>query len=589
MSGYPSIFLNAHTQQGTNPSVPFASGAYASLNNTGEAQHMFFDIANSWAFTPRVYEPQQHFCYQKFDVSPEVDSTLDLTNKKTYHFRINPSLDVLVGYYLTFNLPDIYSPIYPPTDETDGHWAPYEFRWIDDFCEIIEEYELTVADQTIFRGDGKSLRLLMNRDLSESKLKQFNDLVGSVPEVNDPAYAHRRIGTYPNCMFSTTYLNNGLNPAPSIPGRTIMIPLHVFFHPCGFPMHLLQKNLPIYLKVEIRPINEWFRVRDVFDHINDFPLVRPEFNEPQFQLYRFLQPPPSVDLSSTRYVYKPLAWEANLHLITEFVALTEQERLYARQKGDKNVMLYRNITRHIFRDIQGTFEAKINNPTQGFVSSLIIAPQRSDVYRRNEWSNYTNWPYLNEIPTNIMAAPTNTDEFDLPFRDTLPPLTLHKKDNTVTGICITGPATSDNEKYIVVTSGINYDGNEREKILPYDVMRRLDIMNKCPGIGTDGVAYYQYSKLSSPIAQLNQPAGIQNWGSWNRISIVGTTLVPTVNPQSYIPEQFVCNERGDNVISVSYNTYSIYDYKYTLYVYEERINVIMFDPVLGLPSLLYVP
>ena len=589
MSGYPPISLNAHSNQGTNPSVPFASGAFVSLNNTGEAQSMFFDVAKHWSFTPRVYEPHQHFCYQKFEVTPEVDSTLDLTNLKTYVFKINPMLDVLVGYYLCFNLPDIYSPIYHPCQDTNQFWSPYEFKWIDDFCEIIEEYEITVADRTIFRGDGKSLRLFMNRDLSDSKLKQFNDLVGAVPEISDPASAHRRFGTYPNVMFSTQYELTGTTPAPSIPGRMIMVPLHVFFHPCGFPMHLLQKNLPLVLRVTLRPVADWFRIRDVFDHYNDFPRVRPEFNEPQFQLYRFLQPPPSIDLSSSSYTYKPAAWEANLHLITEFVALTEEERNHARRKEDKNVMLFRNITRHVFRDIQGYFEAKINNPTQGFVTSLIIAPQRGDVARRNEWSNYTNWPYLNELPSNIMTAPTTTNDFDLPWKNTLPPLNLHLNNNTPTGICVTGPATADNEKYIIVTSGLLYDGNEREKILPYDVVRRLDIMNKCPGPGTDGVAYYQYSKFSSPAMQMNQPAGIQNWGNWNRISIVGNTLVPTVNPQTNIQQQFLCNEKGDNVISVSFNNYTIYDYKYTLYVYEERLNMILFDTAMGIPNLLYVP
>lgn len=588
MSNYPQIFLNAHSNQGTNPATPFASGAYAALNNIGEAGPMFYDIARHYAFTPRLYEASKHFCFQKFDIQPDFDSTLDLTSTKTYFFRINPHLDILIGYYLCFNLPDIYSPIYHPCPQTNGNWSPYEFRWIDDFCEIIEEYDLSADDRIIFRGDGKSLRLFMNRDLSDIKLKQFNDLVGAVPELSNPSFVHSRYGAYPNVFYSTRWEETGTAPAPSIPGRTVMIPLHTFFHPVGFPMHLLRRNTPLVLKVTLRPVADWFRVRDVFDYQNDFPRVRPEFNEAHFQLYRFLQPAPSVDLSPERYDYKPAAWEANLHLIAEFVAISEEERLLGRSKMDQPI-LFRNIIRHVFQDVQGYFQAKIT-PIDGFVSSLIIAPQRGDVRRRNEWSNYTNWPYLNELPSNIQSAPTNTDTFDLPWRNLLPPLNLHQINNAPTGICITGPATTDNEKYIITTAGIQYDGNEREKLLPYDVFRRLDIMNKCPGPGTDGVAYYQYSKNSSPAIQFNQPSGLQNWGTWNNIAIVGTTLNPTQNPISRpAQQQILCNERGDNIITVSYNNFTPYDYKFTIYVYEERLNFFMIDPKTGLPLIGLVP
>jgi hypothetical protein len=116
----------------------------------------------------------------------------------------------------------------------------------------------------------------------------------------------------------------------------------------------------------------------------------------------------------------------------------------------------------------------------------------------------------------------------------------------------------------------------------------LDLLNKCPGIGNDGVGYYQFAKNSSPVAQLSTVAGVANWGGWNRISVVGTTLVPTLHPRTTVPQQFLCNEKGDNVITVSYQNYTPFDYKYTITIYEERINLILFDPALQIPQLLYV-
>jgi hypothetical protein len=40
--------------------------------------------------------------------------------------------------------------------------------------------------------------------------------------------------------------------------------------------------------------------------------------------------------------------------------------------------------------------------------------QRSDVNLRNEWTNYSNWPY-NSLPSNVTPAPT-TGDFTLNFR-----------------------------------------------------------------------------------------------------------------------------------------------------------------------------
>jgi hypothetical protein len=37
----------------------------------------------------------------------------------------------------------------------------------------------------------------------------------------------------------------------------------------------------------------------------------------------------------------------------------------------------------------------------GMVSSWMWYFQRSDINLRNEWSNYTNWPYSNTLPQQV--------------------------------------------------------------------------------------------------------------------------------------------------------------------------------------------
>ena len=56
------------------------------------------------------------------------------------------------------------------------------------------------------------------------------------------------------------------------------------------------------ITVTLRPIQELFQVRDVFDHENRFPYIQPDFNRNEFQMYRFLQSPPSIFLDPNKYV-----------------------------------------------------------------------------------------------------------------------------------------------------------------------------------------------------------------------------------------------------------------------------------------------
>ena len=75
--------------------------------------------------------------------------------------------------------------------------------------------------------------------------------------------------------------------------------------------------------------------------------------------------------------------------------------------------------------------------------------QKSDAYLRNEWSNYTNWPYKNVIPKTIelirdIPNPANhyfTGNIGLPGEQNPYPINL---------------------KHILVDLGITMDGVYRE-------------------------------------------------------------------------------------------------------------------------------
>jgi hypothetical protein len=75
-------------------------------------------------------------------------------------------------------------------------------------------------------------------------------------------------------------------------------------------------------------------VRDVFDKDNYYyPYIQPDFNSDHFQMYRFLQAPPSVDISRSKYTNKISTWNADIHLLSTYCFLSEEEaKDYAYEK-----------------------------------------------------------------------------------------------------------------------------------------------------------------------------------------------------------------------------------------------------------------
>ena len=76
----------------------------------------------------------------------------------------------------------------------------------------------------------------------------------------------------------------------------------------------------------------------------------------------------------------------------------------------QQLYLFKDVFRYKFDNVTGSKRLKLISST-GMVSSWMFYLQRNDVNLRNEWSNYTNWPYLNP-PKDIERAPnTIPDKF----------------------------------------------------------------------------------------------------------------------------------------------------------------------------------
>ena len=526
-------------------------------------------------FWKTTYKKYTNFGKQNFRLDYEGTPTLNLTTESTFVFKVKRYADLLMDCYVSIALPTIWSPIFPPQTvvQADGttvytDWAPYEFKWIDNLgAQMIDRITITCGNQKLQEYSGRYILASVQRDFSDSKRALFNEMTGQVPELNDPANAGTHVNSYPNAF----YTDNPAGAQPSIMGRILYVPLGAWFNlktQNAFPLVSLQYN-ELHISVTFKPINQIFRIRDVMDYTNNFPYVAPNFNQYYMQFYRFLQTPPDENLGPTSYVDTRTNWDADIHLNCTYCFLSNDEsKLFAK---NEQKYLIKQIYEKPYYNVTG--QNKIQLDSIGMVISWMFYFQRSDVNLRNEWSNYTNWPY-NYMPIDISPAPSVGD---YPNPDPTPPSPPFigpgtNPDGTLSGLMITGIYNQQNIKNILVSMGILLDGQYRENMLEAGVYNYVEKYTRTDGFAPSGLYCYNFCLDTSPYSL--QPSGAMNMSRFTNIEFEFVTINPPVDP--YAQVLTICNPDTGEIIGVNKPTWRIYDYNYDLYVMEERVNMVIF-------------
>ena len=531
----------------------------------------------SKTFWKSTYAKYTNFGMQNFRLDSEGTPTLNLTTESTFNFRVKRFADILMDTYLSINLPNIWSPVFPPQAITnpDGSttytdWAPYEFKWIENIgAQIINKITITCGNQKLQEYSGRYLLSSVQRDFNSQKLALFNDMIGNVSEINDPGNSGPRVNSYPNAF----YTKSPAGAQPSIMGRTLYIPLNSWFNlktQMAFPLVSLQYN-ELQISVTFRPIFEWFRIRDVMDYTNYFPYVAPNFNQYYMQFYRFLQTPPDELLGINSYVDTRTLWNADINLNCTYCFLSNDEsKLFAK---NEQKYLFKQVYEKVFYNVTG--QNKVDIDSLGMISSWMFYFQRNDVNLRNEWSNYTNWPY-DYMPADITPAPTAGDFPNPdPYPPNLVPSTLGpgiNPDGNLSGLMITGVYNPQNVKDILVAMGILMDGQYRENLLPSGVYNYVQKYTRTSGYAPVGLYCYNFSLDTSPFNL--QPSGAMNMSRFTNIQFEFTTISPPFDPMAQVLT--ICDPATGELVGINKPTWRIYDYNFNLYVMEERINMIVF-------------
>lgn len=535
---------------------------------TGSPTKTFFNI---------TYSKYTNFGLQKFRLDYEGNRDLRLTEDSVFKFKVKRYAELLMDTYISITIPDIWSPLYHPCESTNDQWAPYDFKWIKDLgSHMIREVSITCGGITLQKYTGEYFACMVERDFSAEKKNLYNQMTGNITEFNDPANTHSRINSYPSSFYSSSSTGS----EPSIRGRTLYIPINSWFtldSRCAFPLVALQYN-ELEITVTVRPIQELFQVRDVFDPDNSFPYLQPDFNQPQFQMYRYLQTPPSVFMDSSYYENKINIWNADIHLIATYCFLSKDEaQLFA---AKDQLYLVKDIFKYDFENVTGSKRVKLSST--GMVANWMFYLQRNDVNMRNEWSNYSNWPY-SSLPSDIVIAPSTIPNkwYQDAYNMGIIKGPQYNKDGSITGFYTTGDYTSVNEKNILITMGILLNGEYRENTLTSGVFDYIEKYIRTQGSAKEGLYCYNFCLNSSPFEY--QPSGAINMSKFKNIEIEITTYTPefdSINSSFNI----ICDGDG-NAIGVNKQNWQLFEYNYNLTVFEERYNILSF--VGGNAALMY--
>lgn len=547
------------------------AGGLLNLVSAGQ-QNIILNGNPSKTFWKATYQKYTNFGLQKFRVDYQGAKTLRLTEESTFDFKIPRYADLLMDTYLSVDMPNIWSPILPPQQTVlpDGSlnysdWAPYEFKWIENLgAQMISRITITCGNQKIQEYSGQYLLSMVQRDFSDVKKNLFNEMIGNIPELNDPGNSGARVNAYPNTYYTT----NPAGAEPSIRGRILYIPLNTWFNlktQMAFPLVALQYN-ELQISITFRPINEIFMIRDVFDYVNNFPYVAPNFNQYYMQMYRFLQTPPDVTLGPNSYDDTRTIWNADIHLNCTYCFLSnDEQKLFA--KNEQKYM-FKQVHEQVFYNVTGPNKVQLDSI--GLISSWMWYFQRSDANLRNTWSNYTNWPY-NYLPSDLILAPESGD-FPNPLP---PPATIGPGLNPSgfpTGYMITGVYNPDNQKNILVALGILLDGQYRENIQPAGVYNYVEKYVRTCGNAPPGLYCYNFCVNNGPFDL--QPSGAINMNRFNNVELEFTTIIPTLDPLAQVLT--ICDPETGEIIGINKPTWRIYDYNFNMVLFEERINVVTF-------------
>lgn len=525
-------------------------------------------------FFATTYKKHTNFGIFNKYIDPIVSSKISPSQKATYDFELysptnKENGDILLNTVLEISLPPIWSGI--TFDKNDEYWKTYEFQWISYLgALIIDEIEFKIGSTTVQKYTGEYLKIQAEKTYSASELEIFYKMIGHSKELYDPKSYHN--GYYPNAHFSDSEIKAQApyNIEPSIREQKLIIPLGLWYQhnlKKGLPFCALNDNTNIRISITFRGLNQWYRIRDGFsktllpsttdDKVINGNYISPNSLGSNFhtEFHRFKQPPIDNTMNEDgMYDFSDRINEIDVRprlIITG--ACISQDEINAIKRHPKKILLKEIIK----EDKESFVKSHVHRlESKGLLTSFLFYFTRDDVSKRNEWTNYTNWEYINERPKeleNITYTPLQNH-----------PNGVHT--NIPTNLKTTGSYQIENDKEILKSVRIQMNGKDREPELPNIVYGKMNSLQYLKKNIPEGVYYHNFELYPN---DYDQPSGHMN--GWNLdIDLILDIIEPKRNPLAN--QQTICTANG-NIIETT--STQLYNYTYDLHLYLESYQELM--------------
>jgi len=514
-------------------------GGVLNLISTG-AENVILNSNPKKTFFKATYAKYTNFGLQKFRISCEKQPELSLINEQEFTFKIPRYADLINDTCIVVSLPNIYSPLY----YTGSAYKPYEFNWVDSLgTTMIKEIEIYAGGLTLAKYSGEYIQCMSHRDLTVTKKKVFDQMIGDVAELKDPGNGAGLTNSYPHAFYDTSSSATTFNCEPSIRQRKLYIPLSSWFSESSklsIPLIALQYQ-ELFIKVTFRPIKEIYTILNVEGSSNR---IAPNPNNTLHQLRRFLRKPIATDVGANPTIITPDTWNTDIHLITTYVFLDKPERNNF-AKGNISYLV-KNVVEHEY--LYQTGSKKIDVYSKNCVSNYMFRFRRTDCKDTNEWNNYTNWQFENVRPQALTAAASNSYGYK------------------VTGDIGTSPV---NLKNILINLAIVINGEYRENLFNNGVYLYMEKYFHTSGNFKEGLFHYSFAINTNKNEY--QPSGCMNMSKYEKITFEYNTIEPPNNPN--FTSDITCDTNGD-IIGIRKSSEEMNKYNYDFKVFEEKYNVL---------------
>ncbi len=540
----------------------------ANIILTGNPSTTFFK-ASYKKFTP--------FGMQRFRIDYEGQRTLSFDSAVEMNFKIPRYAELLWDSYIVVNLPDIWSPIFW-RDKVPGNYVPYKFQWINDIgFAMIRQITIHSGGSTLAQYSGEWMMNAIRRD-EVARRSLLGRMVGGDNQTKELTDPEAYWGHYPNAIYNDDCSTSGLEP--SIRGRQLYIPLMAWFcysTKTALPLIALQYQ-EIHIKIDFNPVKDLFTILDVEQdptcqncdttkspYIPELILKRkaPNCASITDQLWKFIQPPSKIPTTPqenhSQYLNRRNDWNSDIHLIGTYIFLGEEERRIIAKKCHS--ILIKEQYEWDYLNVTGS--RRVDIPSKDMVSSYMWRFRRSDVNKRNQWFNYSNFKYEGD-PDQVPTL-KNIDGTTLtPFNTTAGKSNPFKLYNS-------GCRTIKNQKNIMLDMAILCGQDYRENVLAAGVYAFIEKWYRTTGISKYGLYCYNFCTNSNRL--IYQPTGAQNTNKWQYITFEFNTIQPPRSEADDATVDVLCDPSGA-IIGVRKDLWTLNEYNFDLRVFEERYNVI---------------